>query len=87
MGERLFDPQTRIYRWIIKGSVLELLVAIPSHVIVRQRNECTSPEVTSFGVATGIALLLMSLGPGALFLYRARMRRISPSPNLERIRP
>jgi len=87
MGERLFDPQTRIHRWLIKGSVLELLVAVPSHVIVRQRNECTAPEVTSFGVATGIALLLMSLGPGALFLYRARMRRISQSPNLERIRP
>jgi len=28
-------------------------------------------------VATGLAMLLMSIGPGALFLYRARMRRIA----------
>jgi hypothetical protein len=32
--------------------------------------------VSSFGVATGLAMLLMSIGPGALFLYRASMRRI-----------
>ena len=78
LGERLFDPAQRVYRWLIAGSVLELLIALPSHVIVRQRNECSAPGVTAFGVATGLAILLMSLGPGLLFLYRARMRRLSP---------
>jgi len=78
MGERLFDPATRVYRWLIKGSVLELLVAVPSHVIVRARHDCCAPDVTGMGIATGLAILLMSLGPGALFLYRARMRRLSP---------
>jgi hypothetical protein len=77
MGERLLDPATRVYRLLVAGSVLELLIALPSHVIVRQRNECSAPEVTSLGVATGLAILMMSLGPGALFLYRARMRRLS----------
>jgi hypothetical protein len=77
-GERFFDPTDRVHRWLVKGSVLELLIALPCHVIVRQRNECTAPMVTGFGVATGLAILLMSLGPGALFLYRARMRRLSP---------
>lgn len=78
MGERLLDPADRVYRWLVKGSVLELLIALPCHVIVRQRSECTAPGVTAFGVATGLAILLMSLGPGVLFLYRARMRRLLP---------
>ena len=77
MGERLFDPKARVYRWLIKGSVLELLIAVPSHVIVRARNDCCAPGVTGMGIATGLAILLMSIGPGVLFLYRARMRRIS----------
>jgi len=40
--------------------------------------QCWPPDcfVSSFGVATGQAMLLMSIGPGALFLYRASMRRI-----------
>jgi hypothetical protein len=77
MGERLVDPAARIHRWLIKGSVLELLVAVPSHVIVRARHDCCAPDVTGMGIATGLAILLMSLGPGALFLYRERMRRLS----------
>ena len=66
----------RLYRWLVAGSVLELLIAVPSHIIVNRRHDCTAPFVSSFGVATGLAMLLMSIGPGALFLYRARMRRI-----------
>lgn len=32
--------------WLLKGSVLEMLVAIPCHVIVRRRQECSAPAVT-----------------------------------------
>ena len=76
MGERLLDPATRVHRWLVKGSVLELLVVVPSHVIVRARHDCCAPGITGMGIATGLAILLMSLGPGVLFLYRARMRRL-----------
>ena len=58
--------------WLIKGSVLELLVAIPSHIIVRQRNDCCAPLGTAYGIATGIAIMLMAFGPGVLFLYRRK---------------
>jgi hypothetical protein len=81
MGERLLDPAGRIYRRLVAGSVLELLIAIPSHVIVRQRHECCAPMVTGLGIAAGFAILLMSLGPGTLFLYRARMPRLRPRVN------
>jgi len=59
--------------WLIKGSVLELLIAIPCHVIVRQRNDCCAPLVSAYGIATGIAIMLMAFGPGILFLYQRKL--------------
>src|SRR5262249_55187431 len=66
-------------RWLIAGSVAELLIALPSHVVLRQRQECCAPMITSAGLATGLATLLVALGPGVLFLYRARLRQRRPA--------
>ena len=66
----------RLMRWLIGGSILELLVAVPSHIIVRQRHDCCAPAVTSLGISTGIAVMLMSFGPGVFFLYAARIERL-----------
>jgi hypothetical protein len=75
-------PVDAAVRWLVRGSILELLVAVPSHVVVHRRNECTEPAVTAYGVVTGLALMLLAFGPGVLALYRkriderrARMRR------------
>jgi hypothetical protein len=64
---------TRAVAWLLKGSVLELLVAVPCHVIVRRRNDCSAPVVTSFGIVTGIAVMLLSFGPSVLFLFKKRL--------------
>ena len=67
------DVVSRAAAWLLRGSVLELLIAVPSHVIVRRRNECCAPVVTGFGIATGIAIMLLSFGPSVLLLYKKRM--------------
>lgn len=68
----------RIMSWLLKGSVLELLVAVPCHVIVRRRHDCSAPAVTSFGIVTGMAIMLLSFGPSVLFLYKKRLDAYSP---------
>lgn len=67
------EVTTRAVSWLLKGSVLELLIAIPCHVIVRRRDECSAPVVTSFGIVTGIAIMLLSFGPSVLLLYKKRL--------------
>lgn len=61
--------------WLKRGSALELLVAVPAHIIVRHRDDCSAPVATGFGIATGVAIMLLCFGPGVLFLYRDRLRR------------
>jgi hypothetical protein len=76
------DPVTRAVTWLFRGSVLELLVAVPSHVIVRRRHECSAPIVTGFGIASGIAIMLLSFGPSVLLLFKKRMEQYEDAPRV-----
>jgi hypothetical protein len=69
------DPVTRAMAWLLRGSVLELLIAVPAHVIIRRRHDCSAPVVNSFGITTGLAIMLLSFGPSVLLLYKKRMEQ------------
>jgi hypothetical protein len=69
-----------VISWLIKGSILELLIAVPSHVIVRHRGDCSAPIITGYGIATGIAVMLMAFGPSVLFLYQKRIAEYKTLP-------
>ena len=66
----------RLTRWLLRGSILELLVAVPSHIIVRRRGDCCAPIGTFWGIVTGISVMLLCFGPGVYFLFVERCRRL-----------
>ncbi len=68
----------RITRWLLRGSILELIIAVPSHVIVRRREDCCAPMGTFWGIATGISVMLLCFGPGVFYLFVERMRKMKP---------
>src|SRR5262249_22182945 len=49
----------RTTRWLLRGSILELLVAVPSHIIVRNRHDCCAPLGTFWGITTGLSVMLL----------------------------
>jgi hypothetical protein len=75
----------KLHKLLIAGSVLELLVAVPSNVIVRRRTECCAGFETGMGICIGVSIMIISLGPSVLILYHKRRKQILPPKGLRRI--
>ena len=69
------DPITRAVAWLFRGSVLELLVAVPAHVISRRRDDCCAPVFSGVGISCGIAIMMLSFGPSIILLFKKRMQK------------
>ncbi len=72
------DWLTRTCRLLFKGSILELLVAVPTHIVARYRNYCCAGMLTFVGLAMGISVMLFSFGPAVFFLFVERWQRLHP---------
>ena len=69
----------RLVRWLVAGSILEFLIAIPAHVLARCRNYCCAGFGTFWGLAVGISVLLIAFGPAAFMLFARRYASIKSS--------
>ena len=76
------DVVTRQCRLLFRGSVLELFVAVPTHVVARVRDYCCAGTWTFIGIATGLAVMLFAFGPAVFFLFVARWKRLHPESRL-----
>lgn len=75
---RSVAPQTindRMYQLLLAGSVLELLIALPMHLVVRRRTECCAGLATGLGIGVGLIVMLIALGPAVFFLFYRRYRQ------------
>jgi hypothetical protein len=70
----------RLYRTILAGTALELLVTLPVDVHVRKRQNCYCTTGTYCALTIGLFAALWCFGPGLVFLLltRARQRRRLP---------
>lgn len=76
-----------VVRALIRGSALELLVAVPTHAWVYRRStsDCYCERGSYTGLVFGGAALLWAFGPGLVFLFlREKERR---APVLQRLCP
>jgi hypothetical protein len=76
--EEAGDFVSRLCRWLLRGSILELLVAVPTHIVARYRDYCCAGVMTFIGLTLGMSVMLFSFGPGVFFLFAARWRRLHP---------
>jgi len=61
---------------LVRGSIVELLVAVSCHIWVRQRGDCSAPGITFAAICAGFAIMLCAFGPGVFCLLVARARRM-----------
>ena len=48
------DLMSRQRTWLLKGSILELLIAVPTHIVARSRDYCCAGIMTFIGLTLGI---------------------------------
>jgi hypothetical protein len=69
---------SRLVRMLLAGSILELLIAVPTHIIARWRNYCCAGFMTFWGLVTGLSVLLFAFGPGMFILFVRRLHSVTP---------
>ena len=75
------DVVSRQCRLMLQGSILELLIAVPTHIVARSREYCCAGFMTFLGLTMGISVMLFSFGPAVFFLYADRWRKTHPQPS------
>ena len=72
------DFVTQHCRALFKGSILELLIAVPSHIVARCRDYCCAGFMTFLGLTMGFSVMLFAFGPAVFFLFAERWKRLHP---------
>lgn len=72
------DFISRHCRSLLAGSILELLIAVPTHIVARNRQYCCAGFMTFVGLTMGVSVMLFSFGPAVFFLFVDRWKRLHP---------
>jgi hypothetical protein len=64
-----FQSIKGLTRTILTGSLISLLINVPSHIIVSRRHQCFAGFATMIGVIAGLCVMLWAFGPGLVLLF------------------
>ena len=72
-----YTAMRRLFRGLLAGTVLELLVSAPAHaaIIHARGDDCYCERGTWTGMAFGCTAALWLFGPGAFLLFLREKRR------------
>jgi hypothetical protein len=68
---------------MLAGSLLSLMVSIPSHIIVSRRPGCFVGLATALGISSGIFVMLWAFGPGIIILFLREKRKAQLQQNVK----
>jgi hypothetical protein len=71
-NQRWLSGFTSLYKILVAGTWLEILITIPVDVQVRKRTNCWCGEGTFFALVAGSTIALWSFGPGIVLLFLTR---------------
>jgi hypothetical protein len=66
----------RFYRLLLRGSILELLVAVPVHLYVRRKDDCSVGIWSGAAIVVGTLAAFLVIGPGLLMWYVVRAQAL-----------
>ena len=75
-----FDPTSigmKLHRLLLAGSLMELLIAVPCHIVVRRRPDCCAGLATGMAICVGVIVMFISFGPSVFLLFYRRRKQIS----------
>lgn len=56
-------------RWLLVGSLLEVLACVPAHIVVSRRPGCMVGIGTMLGIVAGLCVMLFAFGPAIVLLF------------------
>lgn len=66
-----------MYRALVAGTILELLITIPIDAQVRKRTNCYCGEGTLLSLIIGLTAILWTFGPGVAILFLIRRNQLA----------
>lgn len=70
-------PEERLARvasWLLRGTALEILAAIPLDIMIRRKTSCYCAQGTYFALGIGVSLAAAVAGPAVLLVAMGRRR-------------
>lgn len=74
-GDR-YTQLGKMIRGLVAGSILETIIAVPVHIWATRQRECYCLRGTYTTLILAATVLIWAFGPGIIFLYMHKKRRI-----------